>query len=179
MTIELYLIRHGIAIERSPQVEDATRSLTDVGRKKTQQIAQRLMALALQFDQLLTSPLVRAEQTAEILCQAGLSRDWETFLPLSPGGCFQDWLDWLGRWQQTQAQQRSSLKPGLETSPQRLALVGHQPDLGEWAEQLVWGTPGEKLVLKKAGIIGLLLPGTAAPVGNSTMFWLTSPRFLV
>lgn len=65
--MELYLIRHGIAAERGTYPKDEERPLTEKGRAKTQKVAQRLYALGLRFDFILTSPLVRARQTAEIL----------------------------------------------------------------------------------------------------------------
>jgi phosphohistidine phosphatase len=55
--------------------------------------------------------------------------------------------------------------------------VGHQPDLTDWAEQLIWGEIKEKLILKKAGIIGLSVPPIASPLGHSQLFLLTSPKW--
>jgi len=60
-----------------------------------------------------------------------------------------------------------------------LALVGHQPDLGNWAETLVWGYAKEKLVLKKAGVIGINIPDTGSPIGKSELFLLTSPKWVI
>jgi phosphohistidine phosphatase len=57
--------------------------------------------------------------------------------------------------------------------------VGHQPDLASWAEQLTWGDDRQRLLLKKAGIIGLLIPDEGNPLGKSTLFWLTSPRLFL
>jgi phosphohistidine phosphatase len=68
----LYLIRHGIAIDPDPLVadpiaSDESRSLTRVGRKKIEQVADRMIKLELRFDLIMTSPLVRAKQTADLL----------------------------------------------------------------------------------------------------------------
>ncbi|MFM6183502.1 MAG: phosphohistidine phosphatase SixA, partial [Dolichospermum sp.] len=76
--MELYLIRHGIAEEHQPKLKDEERQLTLEGREKTEKIAQRLVKLGFNFDLILTSPLVRAYQTAEILIAAGLSSQLET-----------------------------------------------------------------------------------------------------
>ena len=62
----LYLIRHGIAEEHGTYEDDTQRPLTDEGRKKTKQVAKRLYDLGLRFDLLQTSPLVRAQQTADV-----------------------------------------------------------------------------------------------------------------
>jgi len=58
-------------------------------------------------------------------------------------------------------------------------LVGHQPNLGNWAEMLVWGTIKNKIIVKKAGIIGLSIPDQEMPIGNSELFLLTSPKWLL
>lgn len=180
--MELYLIRHGIAQERSPDIEDEARELTAAGWEKTRKVAKRLSSLGLRFDLILTSPRVRSRQTAEVLHSCGLCSQIEALSCLAPDGNIQNWLDWL--------EQRQ-----ISTNTQ-LALVGHQPDLGQWVEILVWGEartgadatniaacdPGSNLpiiALKKAGIIGLKLPETGSPVGRAQIFWLTSPRFLL
>ncbi len=161
--MELYLIRHGIAVERTNDVEDELRSLTQLGQQKTRQVAKRLHGLGLRFDLILTSPLVRSRQTAEILRTSGLSSQVEESISLAPGGNIYAWLKSLEQ---------------LDQLPETLALVGHQPDLGQWAEILIWGEARDKLVLKKAGIIGLTLPKTDLPVGRSQLFWLTPPKLM-
>lgn len=162
--MELYLIRHGIATERGIDTKDEARSLTEQGRQKTQKVAERLHALGIRFDLILTSPLVRARQTAEILRNSGLSSQLEESTYLAPGGNIYAWLRDIEQWHQ---------------EPECMAIVGHQPDLGQWAEILIWGEARDKLVLKKAGIIGLTLPFTVESVSRSCMFWLTPPKFLL
>ncbi|WP_175561132.1 phosphohistidine phosphatase SixA [Hydrococcus rivularis] len=166
--MELYLIRHGIAGDRDPlkYPNDEERPLTDKGRLRTQQVAQRLYDIGVRFDLILTSPLVRAYQTAEILQKAGLCDRLEEFAALAPDGDVRVWANW---WLESRYNKGNSC----------LALVGHQPDLGNWAEILVWGSPKEKLVVKKAGVIGLLLPDGENPLGNSELFLLTSPKWLL
>lgn len=161
----LYLIRHGIAAERDRYEQDSDRPLTPIGDRKTRQVAQKLYQLGITFDWLLSSPLVRARQTAEILSDQGLSSRVEEFSALSPEGNIQDWLDW---YQQTHP-----------ADHQNIALVGHQPDLGHWAEMLVWGETREKLIVKKAGVIGIALPESSPILGNSELFWLSRPKFLL
>ncbi|GAB4142518.1 MAG: phosphohistidine phosphatase SixA [Cyanobacteria bacterium J069] len=165
MAIELFLIRHGLAGESGSYANDDERPLTPEGMHKTQQVAERLHALGIRFDQVLTSPLVRARQTAEILCDAGLSQSLENSPHLAFDGSLQAWLPWFDQWRQT----------GAET----LALVGHEPCLSEWTEQLVWGGTQHHVVFKKAGVVGLIVPQAGTPIGNSQIFWLTPPRFLI
>ncbi|MGI0488348.1 phosphohistidine phosphatase SixA [Pantanalinema rosaneae CENA516] len=165
MAIDLYLIRHGLAGEHGSYANDNERPLTDEGKQKTRLVAKRLRQLGLQFDQMLTSPLVRARQTAEILLEVGLSQQLDTSPSLAPGGELSAWLQWL-------AATPLSDRPCL-------ALVGHEPGLSTWAETLVWGSAKGALILKKAGAIGLTLPNTGSPIGHSELFWLTPPRLLL
>lgn len=165
--MELYLIRHGIAADREAYASDEERPLTDKGHQKTAKVAKQLHHQGLRFDLILTSPLVRAKQTATILQDAGLCSQVEEFPALAPDGDIHTWVQWLEEWRQQ------------NTNSQSIALVGHQPDLGNWAEILVWGKSQEKLVLKKAGMIGLTLPQQGIPIGQSLMFVLLSPKWLL
>jgi len=161
----VYLIRHGIAADRQLYDRDSDRPLTEKGDRKTRQLARRWQEIGLKCDRVLTSPLVRARQTAEILREARISDTIETSPFLAPGGDIDGWIDWWTQWRQA--------------SSGDLALVGHQPDLGNWAEILAWGRPGDKLTVKKAGIIGLTLPAGGSPKGSSQLFALIPPKFLL
>lgn len=163
---EIYLIRHGIAADRKLHSNDEERPLTDKGQRKTKKVAKRLHKLGKEFDLILTSPLVRSRQTADILQAVGLSSQIEESPALAPDGNIYSWLGWFEKWRH-------------HSSGKCLALVGHQPDLSNWAEILVWGDAKEKLILKKAGVIGLTLPATGTPVGKSQLFLLSSPSLLL
>jgi phosphohistidine phosphatase len=162
--MELYLIRHGLAGQHGDYENDRDRPLTEEGKQKTRQVARRLHDLKLRFDLILTSPLVRADQTAEILYTEGLSKKYLVADYLAPEGAIEAWLDWLEIWR----------------SPDKvLALVGHEPNLSAWAECLIFGQSSGALILKKAGAIALQLPDSGTPIGKSQLFWLTPPRFLL
>lgn len=163
--VELYLVRHGIAAEREEYAEDAVRPLTSEGKRKTKKVAQQLFNLGLRFDLILTSPLVRARQTADILKAIGLSSQLEESTELTPEGNIYPWLSWLEEWQN---------KGGTN-----LVLVGHEPNLGQWTEILVCGEAKGNLLVKKGGVIGVQLPESGSPVGRSSLFWLTPPKFLL
>lgn len=165
--MELYLIRHGIAVERGTYTEDAERPLNNKGRQKTAQVAKQLYERGLRFNLILTSPLVRARETAAILQDANLSAEVQELTSLAPNGDILNWINWLESQRQIKYRDKC------------LALVGHQPDLGNWAETLVWGKAQEKLILKKAGVIGLELPATKTPIGQSELFLLSSPKWLL
>lgn len=164
--MELYLIRHGIAEDKALDIKDEERSLTKEGRQKSEKVAQKIVKLGLSFDLILTSPLVRARQTAEILIAEKLSSQLEESSHLAPDGQISSWL-------------KNWLEPRNYSQNTQLALVGHEPDLTNWAEILLWGEVKGSLVLKKAGMIGIKLPETGSPLGRSQMFWLTPPKYLL
>jgi phosphohistidine phosphatase len=157
--IDLYLIRHGIAETVSEDLSDEKRVLSADGRQKTKLIARRLYALEVRFDTLLTSPLVRTQQTAEILVQERLAAKCEVFEPLAPGGAFAGLRDWLA------TQKKSAI-----------GLVGHQPCLGLWAETLIWGTFHSGFDIKKAGVVRLTLD---TPQSLAQLVWFLPPKVLL
>jgi phosphohistidine phosphatase len=162
-TRELLLLRHGIAEERSVDLPDGSRALTPEGRLRTEAVLQRLLELGLGCDLLLSSPLTRARQTADLARLAGLAPDLELAAALEPAGEIGPLLQlWLGD---------SSPRPGWR----RLALVGHEPDLGLLAARLI-GAPAGAVTLKKAGVALVALPedGRAA-----RLKLLLSPRSLL
>jgi len=93
--MELYLIRHGIAALREDYANDEDRPLTNKGREKTAKVAKQLHERGLRFDLILTSPLVRARETAAILQDAGLASNVEEFIALTPDGDIYAWISWL------------------------------------------------------------------------------------
>lgn len=167
----LYLIRHGIAVDLDLigpdlHINDRLRPLTKVGRKRTNKVAKHLSKSGVSFDLVLTSPLIRAEQTAHILIKHQLSPRLLYCEDLAPSGTLSDWLTW---WESQSAHTHTS----------KLALVGHEPNLGEWAELLIFGSVQHKLILKKCGIIGLEFPEGKIAIGNAQLNCLISPKYLI
>jgi phosphohistidine phosphatase len=166
----LYLIRHGIAEDLDPLIPDSIssdeiRTLTKVGRKKVTQVAAKLQKLQLNFDLLITSPLVRAHQTAEILFNQQLSPKLEVSQDLKPSGNLPAWLtDWNAR--------------AMDRAITTLALVGHEPNLSEWAELFVFGKVCHKLILKKGGIVGLRFPDHQVGIGMAQLLCVIPPKYL-
>ncbi|AFY36539.1 phosphohistidine phosphatase, SixA [[Leptolyngbya] sp. PCC 7376] len=165
--MDLYLFRHGIAAERSELIHDAERPLVAKGQRRTRQVAKRLRQIGVQFDEIVTSPLLRAQQTADILHEEKLGDRPISFPPLAPTGSFVEGLEWLKEWQNRHQEFAN------------LVCVGHQPNLGNWAEQLLWGQMGDRLVVKKAGIIGIHLDRLTKPASCHELFLLTSPKWLI
>ncbi|MFZ0409702.1 MAG: phosphohistidine phosphatase SixA [Cyanobium sp.] len=171
--IELLLLRHGIAEPRSPQRADRTRPLTDKGHQRTRAVLERVLALGLVADQMLSSPLTRARQTAEIARSVGLAPTLELSETLEPG---HDSLPLLAATLTSLA----TAETGGDKPPQarrRLLLVGHEPDLGLLAARLLGATPGA-IELRKAGLALLALPAGPTP-GSASLRLLLSPRSLL
>ncbi|WP_309739232.1 MULTISPECIES: phosphohistidine phosphatase SixA [unclassified Chamaesiphon] len=163
----LYLIRHGIAEDLDPAdsiANDELRCLTKAGRKRVEQVADRAIELDLKFDLIITSPLVRARQTAEISIDKKLSPKLEVSPELKPSGNLPAWLrEWDAR----------------TDNITNLALVGHEPNLSEWAELLIFGKVCHQLILKKGGIIGLKFAENRIAIGTAQLFCLLPPKYLI
>jgi phosphohistidine phosphatase len=161
--MNLYLLRHGIAVERDAPgyAKDADRPLTPEGERKLEQIAKAMQALDLAFDLILSSPYVRARQTAEIIARAlGVRKKLEFANSLACGGDTKELVDYLKR---------------LQPSPENVLLVGHEPYLSGLVSQLVAGDEGCWVVLKKGGLCKLstesLKHGRCA-----SLAWLLTPK---
>ena len=118
----IHLVRHAEAIERSPDTPEEHRFLTRRGRKRFRKIAKGLRKLGTQLDVILTSPLVRAVQTADILAETLRCKGDLLVEGLLAPGFRPESLDQL-----------------LNSYPQAkgIALVGHEPDLGILAQTLL------------------------------------------
>lgn len=161
-TIELYLVRHAIAAERGPKYpDDRLRPLTPSGAKKFTESIPGLVAMNVVVDFVLTSPLVRARETAQILA-AGLRPKpaMAESEALAPGGRFPATVEAI----KTHAKRH-----------RRLALVGHEPDLGELAAKLL-GARG--LIEFKKGAVCLIEVDGATPAGPGTLRWMLTPKAL-
>lgn len=167
--MDIFFIRHGIAAERSFYPQDCDRPLTEAGQAKTVRIARRLDALGVRFALMQSSPYLRARQTADILLAEKLTPCCEVCEALAPGGSLPAWIAWWQQWRTASDRAEASL-----------ALVGHQPDLGNWAEMLVWGSASAKLTVKKAGIVGVRLASDRDdPIAGGELFLLGAPKWLL
>jgi phosphohistidine phosphatase len=168
---ELVLLRHGIALDRevaaSRGVADGERPLTDRGYGRTRAVLVRLRELDLGADRLLSSPLLRARQTAELAQDSGLGAAVEETAALAPGGDPLALLEGMG----ADAGTGTDVVSG---GRQRWLLVGHEPDLGALACRLI-GAPAGSLVLRKAGVAVLARNES----GGWRLRLLLSPRSLL
>lgn len=159
--LELYLVRHGIAENRGEDwPDDSKRPLTNGGIAKLRKQARGLVALDVTFDQIISSPLVRTRQTADVLAEVVKGKPPITTTDaLAPAGTPAAVIQEIGR----------------HARKARLALVGHEPNLGELAAQLI----GAKapLEFKKGGICRIdfdVLP----PKGVGALRWFVTPKML-
>ncbi len=161
-TIELYLVRHAIAAERGPKYpDDRLRPLTPAGAKKFKESVPGLLEMDVVIDFVLTSPLVRARDTATLLASGLKPKPAMVEIEaLAPGGRPQAIVDAI----------RSHGK-----RHRRLAIVGHEPDLGELAARLL-GARGN--VEFKKGAVCLIEVDGATPGGPGTLRWMLTPKAL-
>jgi len=161
--MNIYILRHGIAVERgSPDyAKDADRPLIPEGERKLWRITEAMEALELSFDLILSSPYVRARQTAEIVADAFKAHKKLEFSDtLTPGGSTRKLIEFL-----------NAIKP----SPENILLVGHEPYLSELISLLVSGDSGFPVVLKKGGVCKL----AAEPLKHgrcASLEWLLTPK---
>jgi phosphohistidine phosphatase len=161
-SIDLYLVRHAIAEERgSAWPDDAKRPLSEEGRVKMARQVAGLDTLEVKIEEILTSPLVRTRQTAEILAQGLSSRPKITdFPPLAPGHAAKEVL--------------SALKDYARRS--RLALVGHEPGLGDVMGALI-GTRNA-ITFKKGGVSLVKVDRLPPEAGAGALYWFLTPKVL-
>lgn len=159
--LELYLIRHGIAAERGEEYpDDSKRPLTARGIARLREEAKALNALAVTFDAIITSPLVRTRQTADVIAEALADKPPVTTSDaLAPAGTPAAVIQEIGR----------------HARLARLALVGHEPNMGELAAQLIGARSA--LEFKKGAICRIdfeILP----PRGLGQLRWFLPPKVL-
>jgi phosphohistidine phosphatase len=150
--MQLYFLRHGEADWPDWKKSDDERRLTDFGKKEVRDVAKFLARLKVRPDLIVTSPLPRAAQTAEIAADylKGKLRKDEL---LAPG---------FGM-----SELRTILKRHRSKA---LMLVGHEPDF----TNVISGLTGASLKLSKAGV-ALLDVDPESEEGR--VLWLFPPRF--
>jgi len=157
-TTSLYLLRHAHAGQPEAwEGDDAARPLSDKGVAQSERLALHLSLAGFQPDLILTSPKLRALQTAQIVASA------------------------LGLEAVEEERLAGSLDPGLveqvvrnSGGPRRPVLVGHDPDFSELLMQLT-GAP--RLEMKKGALARIDLP-SGFESGSGLLRWLLPPDLL-
>jgi phosphohistidine phosphatase len=152
--MHIYFLRHGIA-EDGAIGGDSARALTAAGALQMQTEARGMKRLGVKIDVLLTSPLVRARQTAAIVAEA-LGHQAISEPLLASGMAPQGLSPLLARY-----------------SGQRIMIVGHEPDL---SSAISWMIGGGSINMKKGALALVELPEDQELDG--TLLWLAAPKLL-
>lgn len=159
--MDLYLVRHGIAVDQGMPgyPVDRERPLTETGIKRTKQAAKGLLQLAPDLQTIITSPYLRARQTADILAKVFRLHPQQimTDSSLTPDG------DPLIT--------NKNLQSLQDKAP--VALVGHEPHLSRLASFLISSRQDLAIHFKKAGMAKFTIPGTAMNEAAYLDWWLT------
>jgi phosphohistidine phosphatase len=159
--MDLYIVRHGIAIDREDPKSppEPERFLTEEGIEKTKQVAKAIAALGLHADLMVSSPYVRAMQTAAIFAKA---------------------LDFP----EQKIRQTESLLPGAEPNlilrelareknASSVFCFGHAPHVDRLLAATV-GSQRQIATMKKAGVAYIELKRVSPP--NGQLIWLATPK---
>ncbi len=158
--LELYIIRHALA---GKPIEDAgldeARPLTKKGKDRMKAIAKGLDKQGVSLDMILSSPLARAKETADIVCKyCGDAEEVTITDLLTPGSTYEGLIGYLN---------------GLE-GPEKVAIVGHEPFLSGFASYCLAKSKNSFINLKKGGAILIATEGTLKP-GQCKLSWLMEP----
>jgi phosphohistidine phosphatase len=159
----LYVVRHALA-EDAAVGGDEARHLTEAGRQRTLKAAEGMRALGMEFDLILTSPLARAAETAELIATTyaiGLTPRvlMELATGITPGDAV------------------AALAPyGRNDS---VMIVGHEPQLSALISILLTGEPDAMhLRMRKGGCVALELPANRIQPGAAELLWMMTQRQL-
>jgi phosphohistidine phosphatase len=157
--IRIYLVRHGIAVDHAERgdLPDESRPLTDKGRRRFQRLARAFARLGEPIDQLFTSPLPRAVQTAEILAgalkQSGVGI-LESLRPMTPPETL-----------------LLELPSKARKDAMAIGLVGHDPQMTLLAS-LLGGAPKDVAIdFKKGAIVRIDVTDLSGKPGTP-QYWL-------
>jgi phosphohistidine phosphatase len=131
--VRVYLVRHA---EAGPGEPDEVRQLTPAGREQARELGMRLAAEGVRPDVVLTSPLLRARETGELVARA-LGSLWEFDERLAPGAT------------------ADAVRATVAERGDVVVVVGHQPDCGQIAAAL---TSGPEPRFRPAGVVQIDLP---------------------
>ncbi|HEY6394450.1 MAG TPA: phosphohistidine phosphatase SixA [Candidatus Binataceae bacterium] len=159
----LYVLRHGTAEDRSESVDDADRKLTQKGKDRIRDAAAGIRDFGLKFEVILTSPIVRAAETADIVAAAFNNNPSPQVLPALATGV-------------PPADVVATLKPYSRNTD--VMIVGHEPQLSAVVSLLLTGSGDlAHLRLKQGGCVALDL-GNKFDRGGAQLRWMLTQRQL-
>jgi len=160
--MKLYLVRHGIATDQigGSIRNDAQRPLTDEGKSETTAVARGLKRLGILPEVILTSPLTRACQTAEIIGSVLESKSGLRVVDaLAPAGKLSDLYKALKDYERAD----------------EIFLVGHEPDMGRLVATLMWAGPELEIPFQKAAVCRVDI-SSVPPNQPGTLEWFMPPK---
>ncbi len=163
--MNLYIVRHAIAVQRGTpgDDDDSQRPLTDDGRKKMKKIVKGLHQLDIQLNTILSSPYVRARDTAKILASEFKLKNQPSFSDhLIPPGNFEALIDEIQN----------------KYDVENIALVGHEPMLSQLISWLTTGNTDMNINFKKGGVCYLSADHLYQD-HRATLEWLLTPALMV
>lgn len=159
----LYILRHAEAEETAASGGDEARKLTVHGKDRMSDAAAGMRAFGLKFDAILSSPLVRAGETAEIVAAEYSNSPPPQVLPALSGGV-------------PPAQALTALAPFARYD--HVLIVGHEPQLSGLVSLLLTGSPdGLHLRFKKGACVALSVPKRFER-GGAELGWMLTQRQL-
>ncbi len=161
--MELYVVRHAVAFKRDEErwPDDGERPLTPEGKDEFRKAARGLGHLVPSVDALLSSPLERAWQTAEILAGLESWPDPKAFPALGPGV--------------SPEEAAIALEDYAEAGA--VTVVGHRPGLHELVSHLLAGDAEVDVRIKKGGTLRLSFHGPTR-ARTAALRWLLTPALL-
>ena len=155
--MNIYLIRHGDAEKAVIGKKDFDRELTVSGKTKLKNAAEQWKSVIPSFDHIISSPLVRAMQTAQIIGEVfGYNKEIIPDKKLSPGG-----------------KTEGVIEIANSLDGENLAFVGHQPDLGEHLSNLL--SHEEILTEFKKGAVAKISFNNKARLSKGLLEFLIPP----
>lgn len=162
--LELYIIRHGLAGKSlEDEAMDEERPLKKKGKEKMKGIAKGLKELKISFDTVLTSPLLRAKESADILNEyCGESKEATVTDLLKPDSSYNDLIKLLNEYKDHKT----------------VAIVGHEPFLSGFASYCLSKSKNPLMNLKKGGVLMLEIDQVIKP-GKCTLSLLMEPKHII
>lgn len=162
--MQLYVIRHADAVPLGDNglADDASRPLTELGRQQSIGLAEVLGRLGVRFNHLVTSPLVRARQTADLIVGhlPGSPVKIVEEASLAPGG-----------------KRRKLTRALRDLEGDVIGIVGHNPDLSVYTSWLI-GTKKAQIELAKGATAHIEFEGQVGK-GSGTLTWLVTPAWFL
>jgi len=160
--VYLYILRHAIAVQRgSSGYPNDDRPLTEDGKDKMRKAARGIANVIEKIDVILTSPLIRAHDTAKIAAEAmGADHKIEVCRELLPGSSAKKLLLYLAKYKNLD----------------HIMIVGHEPDLGYLASAVLGSE--HPLIEFKKGALCCIEVSSLPPKGPGTLLWHLQPKQL-